>query len=52
MKTNYTREYIARLRRELQEYDNNTSKGGQNRRRNMILLRWDIRKLENSIRNK
>lgn len=52
MKTNDTREYIARLRRELQEYNDNASKGGQNRRRNMTLLRWDIRKLENSIRNK
>lgn len=43
MKTN---EQITMLKRELQAYYDNASKGGVNRRRNMILLRWDIRKLE------
>jgi hypothetical protein len=37
---------ITMLKRELQGYYDNASKGGINRRRNMILLRWDIRKLE------
>jgi hypothetical protein len=37
---------ITMLKRELQEYYDNASKGGDNRRRRMILLRWDIRKLE------
>ncbi len=39
---------ITVLKRELQAYYNNASKGGAYRRRNMILLRWDIRKLEES----
>lgn len=43
MKTN---EQIAMLKRELQAYYDNASKGGANRRRNMLLLRWDIRKIE------
>lgn len=43
---NHIRESISRLRYELQQYHNNASKGGSERRRNMILLRWDIRKLE------
>lgn len=41
-------ETIIMLKRELQAYYNNASKGGAYRRRNMILLRWDIRKLEES----
>lgn len=39
---------ITVLKRELQAYYNNASKGGAYKRRNMILLRWDIRKLEES----
>lgn len=39
---------ITVLKRELQAYYNNANKGGAYRRRNMILLRWDIRKLEES----
>lgn len=45
-KANDIRESISRLRYELQRYYDNDSKGGSERRRNMILLRWDIRKLE------
>ena len=43
-----TQEYelITMLKRELQAYYDNASKGGANRRKNMILLRWDIRKSE------
>ena len=41
-------ETIIMLKRELQAYYNNAGKGGAYRRRNMILLRWDIRKLEGS----
>lgn len=47
---NHIRESIARLRYELQQYFDNESKGGQNRRRNMILLRWDIRRLERRLK--
>lgn len=50
MNTNEIRESIARLRYELQEYSNNASKGGSERRRNMILLRWDIRNLEHQLK--
>ena len=39
-------EQITMLKRELQAYYDNASKGGANRRKNMILLRWDIRKSE------
>lgn len=39
-------EQITMLKRELQAYYENASKGGANRRKNMILLRWDIRKSE------
>lgn len=39
---------ITVLKRELQAYYNNASKCGAYRRRNMILLRLDIRKLEGS----
>jgi hypothetical protein len=48
-----TKEILSMLKRELQEYYDNASKGGANRRRNMILLRWDIRKLEraNKVNN-
>ena len=41
-------ETIIMLKRELQAYYNNAGKGGTYRRRNMILLRWDIHKLEES----
>lgn len=40
------KEILSMLKRELQEYYDNASKGGANRRRNMLLLRWDIRKIE------
>lgn len=46
---NHIRESISRLRYELQQYHNNASKGGSERRRNMVLLRWDIRKLERRL---
>lgn len=44
---------ITMLKKELQSYRDNASKGGINRRRNMTLLRWDIRKLErvNEVNN-
>ena len=45
---NMNSETIIMLKRELQAYYNNAGKGGAYRRRNMILLRWDIRKLEES----
>lgn len=47
---NHIRESISRLRYELQQYHDNTSKGGTERRRNMLLLRWDIRKLERQLK--
>lgn len=47
---NDIRESISRLRYELQQYHDNASKGGSERRRNMILLRWDIRKLERRLK--
>ena len=47
---NDIRESISRLRYELQQYHNNASKGGTERRRNMILLRWDIRRLERQLK--
>lgn len=47
---NHIRESISRLRYELQQYHNNASKGGSERRRNMILLRWDIRRLERRLK--
>lgn len=43
---NMRNEQITMLKRELQAYCDNASKGGVNRRRNMLLLRWDIRRLE------
>lgn len=43
---NHIRELVSRLRYELQQYYDNDIKGGVERRRNMVLLRWDIRKLE------
>ena len=46
---NDLRESVSRLRYELQQYHDNASKGGSERRRNMILLRWDIRKLERRL---
>lgn len=49
-KANDIRESVSRLRYELQQYYNNASKGGSERRRNMILLRWDIRKLERRLK--
>lgn len=42
-------ESLGRLKPELQDYHNNASKGGVNRRRNMVLLAWDIRKLERKL---
>lgn len=50
MNANDIRESLSRLRYELQQYTDNESKGGQNRRRNMILLRWDVRKLERRLK--
>lgn len=50
MNANEIRESISRLRRELQGYRDNDIKGGTERRRNMTLLRWDIRKLENQLK--
>lgn len=50
MNANDIRESISRLRYELQQYINNESKGGSERRRNMILLRWDIRRLERQLK--
>lgn len=50
MNANEIRESISRLRHELQEYHDNDIKGGAERRRNMTLLRWDIRKLENQLK--
>lgn len=47
---NHIRESISRLRYELQQYHDNASKGGSERRRNMILLRWDIRRLEQRLK--
>lgn len=44
--TDTTNNVLATLKSELQEYYNNAAKGGANRRRNMTMLRWDIRKLE------
>lgn len=49
-KANHIRESISRLRYELQQYHDNASKGGSERRRNMVLLRWDIRRLENQLK--
>lgn len=49
MNTNDIRESISRLCYELQQYHDNASKGGTERRRNMVLLRWDIRKLERRL---
>lgn len=49
-KANDIRESISRLRYELQQYHDNASKGGTERRRNMILIRWDIRKLGNQLK--
>lgn len=51
MNANEIRESISRLSRELQEYHDNDIKGGTERRRNMTLLRWDIRKLENQLKS-
>lgn len=50
MNANDIRESISRLRYELQQYHDNASKGGTERRRNMLLLRWDIRKLERQLK--
>ena len=41
-------EYLNKLRRELQEYHENASKGGANRQRNMAILEEDIARLEAS----
>lgn len=49
MNANHVRESISRLRYELRQYHDNASKGGSERRRNMILLRRDIRKLERRL---
>lgn len=50
MNVNEIRESISRLRYELQQYSDNDSKGGVERRRNMVLLQWDIRKLEHQLK--
>lgn len=50
MNANEIRESISRLRYELQKYHDNACKGGTERRRNMLLLRWDIRKLERQLK--
>lgn len=50
MNANDIRESVSRLRYELQQYHDNASKGGTERRRNMILLRWDIRRLERQLK--
>lgn len=47
---NDIRESVSRLRYELQQYHDNASKGGSERRRNMVLLRWDIRRLERRLK--
>lgn len=47
---NHMRESISRLRYELRQYNDNESKGGPERRRNMTLLRWDIRRLERRLK--
>lgn len=39
-------EYLARLRYELQQYKDNASKGGAQRRRNMEMLQQDIKNVE------
>lgn len=44
--TDTTNNVLAALKSELQEYHNNAAKGGANRRRNMVLLAWDIRRIE------
>lgn len=45
-------EILDSLKYELQQYYDNASKGTQEtRHRNMVLLRWDIRRLENEIKN-
>lgn len=46
------REKLNRLKFELQQYYDNASHGlPETRRRNMVLLRWDIRKLERELQN-
>ena len=50
MNANEIRESISRLRYELQKYHDNACKGGTERRRNLLLLRWDIRKLERQLK--
>lgn len=46
------REKLDRLKYELQQYYGNASHGlPETRRRNMILLRWDVRKLERESQN-
>lgn len=42
---------LSTLKKELQQYYDNAAKGGDNRRRTMILLRWDIRKMERELQN-
>ncbi len=42
---------LSALKKELKEYYNNAAKGGNDRRRNMVLLRWDIRKMEHAQQN-
>lgn len=49
MNANHIRELISRLRYELQQYHDNANKGGSERRRNMVMLRWDIRRLERRL---
>lgn len=50
MGANDLRELISCLRYELQQYHDNASRGGTERRRNMILLRWDIRSFERQLK--
>jgi hypothetical protein len=47
--TDTTNNVLAALKSELQEYHNNAAKGGANHRRNMVLLAWDIRKMERKL---
>jgi len=49
--TTALQERIDYLTKELQAYYNCACKGGDNRRRNMILLRWDIRKMGRQLQN-
>lgn len=47
--TDTTENVLETLKSEFQEYHDNAAKGGANRRRNMVLLAWDIRKMERKL---